>query len=638
MLHTEHKRRIYMDIQELINKLTLLGESEKIEAKTGQEVGKSILQTICAYANEPDLGGGYLLLGIKKEEKSNSYAYHPTGITNPEKIVEDLVSQCRTTFNQPIPIQAEQHIVDEKVIISIFAPEVLPGKKPIYFKGQGLPHGAFRRMGSSDVQCTEDDLLVLLQGRETESYDYTVVSDAEWSDIDPEAIEDYRKERTLVHPQAKELLWTDEQLLLSLGCLKNHRGELKPTVAGILLFGTAFALRRLFPLARIDYIREPGVTWISDPKNRFTSAEIRAPLLDAIRRTISAIMDDIPKAFSLPEGSIQRKDIPIIPMAAVREAVVNAVMHRNYRPGQPIQVIRYANRIEVRNAGYSLISEEHLGQPYSKSRNVKIAQTLHDTHFSENKGSGIRIMREAMQEAGLSPPLFDSDRSKDMFVATFLFHHFLSKEDLDWLKSFKKYHLTDEQARALIFVREVGAIDNSSYRNLNHVDTLTASTSLRQLRDLDLLMAKNQSSATYYVPGPVFMDSLLKPSETNGKQHMVEAKQHMLFDSKEHMPILENENPPLTKLIELPEELQKIVGSLGKKTSVEKIEQAVLALCAWKDFTAEQLALIVKRDKNRLTRICLSPMIEKELLVYKYPEMPKHPNQTYSINKTRKKK
>jgi len=119
------------------------------------------------------------------------------------------------------------------------------------------------------------------------------------------------------------------------------------------------ALRRLFPAMRIDYTRVPGREWMEDPDRRYVnSIEIRAPLLQAIRRAQSAIVDDLPKGFSLPEGSLQRTDEPLIPLKVLREAIVNAVMHRDYRQNSAIHIIRYANRIEVRNPGYSLAEEE----------------------------------------------------------------------------------------------------------------------------------------------------------------------------------------------------------------------------------------------------------------------------------------
>ncbi|MEZ6081893.1 MAG: hypothetical protein R3C56_41325 [Pirellulaceae bacterium] len=111
-------------------------------------------------------------------------------------------------------------------------------------------------------------------------------------------------------------------------------------------------------MMRIDYIRVPALRWVKDPDRRFDTIEIRAPLIRAIQRARSAILDDLPKAFSLPAGEVQSKDIPVLPDRVIREVIANAIMHRDYRVHGSIQIIRYSNRLEIRNPGYSLKADE----------------------------------------------------------------------------------------------------------------------------------------------------------------------------------------------------------------------------------------------------------------------------------------
>src|SRR3989339_413504 len=100
-----------------------------------------------------------------------------------------------------------------------------------------------------------------------------------------------------------------------------------------------------------------------------------------------------------------------------------------------------------------------------------------------------------------------ADRGNDQLVARYFFHHFLGAEDIAWLAQFKDLHLSEDEAKALIVVREAGAINNGTYRELTKVDTLTASQSLRRLRDAGLLAQKGRGSATYYVPTERLLDS-----------------------------------------------------------------------------------------------------------------------------------
>ena len=252
-------------------------------------------------------------------------------------------------------------------------------------------------------------------------------------------------------------------------------------------------------MMRIDYIRIPGREWISDPDRRFDTVEIRAPLLIAARRAIAAVGDDLPASFRLPEGATIRSDETVLPIRVLREAIVNAVMHRSYRIHGPIR--DPALREPARGAEPGSFAEGRGTARRARStRNPRVAAVLHEVHLAETKGSGIRAMRELMLQHDLLPPTFESSRRPDQFVATFLFHHFLGEADLKWLRSVTTERLSDEEARALVFVREAGAIDNAAYRAINRTDTLQASVHLRRLRDLQIMEMKGAGNRTYYVP------------------------------------------------------------------------------------------------------------------------------------------
>ena len=91
---------------ELLEQLNALDESETIEAKSATQIGTSIMETVCAFANEPGLGGGWLLLGVQRDQKALFPVYEVTGIEDPDKLTSDLVTQARSTFNTPVRIEA----------------------------------------------------------------------------------------------------------------------------------------------------------------------------------------------------------------------------------------------------------------------------------------------------------------------------------------------------------------------------------------------------------------------------------------------------------------------------------------------------------------------------------------------------
>lgn len=627
---------------ELLENLNLLDEHERVEAKRSDELGRSLLETVCAFANEPGLDGGWVLLGVTREELALFPGYEVEGLEQPDKVSADLATQCATTFNQPVRIQITTEQLEGKAVIVAFVPEAQPHEKPVYFKSQGLPRGAFRRIGSTDQRCTEDDLLVLYQGRQIESYDAGIVPDGSMDDFLSETIAEYRDARAQANPDAEELRWSDEELLQALSCIRrNPQGQWQPTVAGLILFGKPVALRRCFPMTRVDYIRVPGREWVPDPEHRFDTIELRDPLFRLIRRAQAAVLDDLPKAFGLKEGELQRQDRPLIPQGVIREALVNAVMHRSYRSHSPVQVIRYANRLEIRNPGFSLKSPEHLGEPGSAPRNPKIAAVLHETRFAETKGSGIRVMRDKAAEAGLTPPLFESDRGNDLFVARFFFHHFLGEEDLHWLSRFRDLHLSNDEARALVMAREAGAIDNATYRDLNKVDTLTASAALRRFRDAGLLSQHGRGSATWYRPTTALMgevgpagaapgaDALSTnldglPSDPGG----LSSNQAGLSSNPE--AAIPGDNSARRLLLnELPGELAARVGALGKRSPPREVGNLVVALCALRPWPAEELALLMGRNVEYVRQNYLRPLMRAGRIAMTRPDAPNDPEQAY---------
>ncbi len=290
--------------------LTTQDESQQIEVKQGSEVGKSSWETISAFANEPGMGGGYLILGIQSPGDSPTGKYEISGVDDPDKIQLDLTSQCNTVFNIPLRPQIQLETKNGKTVVIAYIPEVSPIGKPVYISSRGLPKGAFRRISSADIKCTDQDIELFYQERQNQSYDTTLVSEATLSDLDPHAIHAYRQAREKLNPSASELTYNDQDLLYSLNAITRHPQNSQaycPTVAGLILFGKAIALRRYFPMHRIDYILISGTEWVSDPDERYqVVAEMREPLLLAVPRLTALVINDLPKSFHLDERAFEK--------------------------------------------------------------------------------------------------------------------------------------------------------------------------------------------------------------------------------------------------------------------------------------------------------------------------------------------
>ena len=617
---------------DLLEELNAVDESTRIEAKRASELGKSVMQTVIAFSNEPGLEGGYLLLGVdwSINDKGDT-VYRAAGLPDPDKVQRDLASQCASMLSVALRPEMRTDVVDGQTVLVIYVAEADVTHKPVYLKATGLPRGAYRRIGSTDQHCVDEDLWVL-RGESQPSHgpDSSVLPDARLDDFDPAAITVYRRDRARFNPHAEELAYGDLEMLEALGMLRRVDGQLLPTLAGIVLFGKPLALRRLLPAVRIDYIRVPGNEWVEDPENRFQSIDIRKPLLLALPQAEASIIDELPKGFRLPEGQLQSVQEPILPRKVIREALANAAMHRNYTLHSPTQIIRFSNRIEVRNVGYSLKAPAQLGSPGSRLRNPIIAAVLHDLHLAEAKGTGIRAMRRLAADAGLSAPEFHSDRQANEFKLTLFLHNLLTEDDHAWLRTFAGSGTSADEAKVLIYARETGAVDNSACRDFCGLDTLAASQVLRRLRDRGLLEKEGSGSRTYYVLAQPDVAPRVSPAQLalDIEAASPEAMFSTYGDSANpHMSALQS--PPAGQM-EIPPELQHRIQAAGKKPRQAVVRELILALCSLRPCTANDLARVLgDRDPGELKRLHLKPLREAGQLALKYPETEKHPHQAY---------
>ncbi len=609
--------------EQLLEQLRELDEHPRIEAKRASEIGASVMQTVCAFANELGLGGGYLLLGVAEPDETHA-TFQVVGVADSDKLLNQLQNNCREQFEQSIPIKGTPALLEGQRVLIVFVPELEPAAKPCVFKGRfdsknKRKTGVWRRGLNGDYECSQQELEPLLLAKSGMSFEQIIPSDAEWDDLDPAAIVLYRTLRRKVRPHAEELQVDDPEMLRALNLVKRQNGAYVPNVAGLLLLAKPLALRRLLPAVRVDYVRIQGSQWVEDPEQRFmTTFDLREPLLRLIPKLEATILDDMPRHFRLKEGDTQRSDQPLLPQKVVREAIINAVMHRDYQVNQPTLVVRYSNRLEIRNAGYSLKPEVVLGEMGSKLRNPILAAVLYDLDFAETKGSGIRTMRRLLEQAGLSAPVFTSDTLTNQFSAIYLLHQLLGEEQLVWLQQFKHLVLSDNEAKALILARETGVVDNASLRAVTGLDTLSASQVLRKLNhQRQLLTQGGAGSSTYYELASTYA----LPLETNSSENVGNGSRLEPNRSE----LISNESGlPLTLATEL--------SQLTAKS--RQIRRLILWLCALHPYKAEQLGGLLQRDVNSLKTKHLTPLREKEgLLEYLYPDVTSHPEQAYQTSK-----
>lgn len=270
------------------------------------------------------------------------------------------------------------------------------------------------RRGTHTVPLSASEMLELANDRGLQDWELQPAQDATMKDIDSERVETYTRQRS-TRSRSFRRFENMEQFLFGLKCARIVKRKVVPTNAGLLFFGQDPQQHIIqSEVVCVLYHDTSGVGGYADRKI------ITGTIQELIDETESFLTQHIPVGGRI-EGW-KRIDLPDYPLEALREAVVNAVIHRDYtRRGESIRVFYYADRIEVHSPGLLLpgvtVEQMRRGEVTSKLRNPSLAGLLRDIPgYMERVGSGIRLMLEETKRMGLPPPQF---REISEFVVTF---------------------------------------------------------------------------------------------------------------------------------------------------------------------------------------------------------------------------
>lgn len=292
-----------------------------------------------------------------------------------------------------------------------------------------------------------------------------MVSEASLDDLDHEAIKKLIEKIKIAKPKLYRLIKdiAYDQKLKKLNLAEQKGERFIPTLAGLLVFG-------LYPQ---QYFPALGVTFLVLPHKEMGILGSRGErFLDnkKVEGCIPEIIDEVEtlilrnmKQRTIIQG-LSRLDIWEYPEDAIREAVRNAVIHRDYSElmqSNYIQVRMFPDRLEIESPGtlYGDVTINNLVTS-TKARNSVIITMLEDLKVVENRGSGIDTMIHTMKTAHLEPPQFRETRNS--FIVTFKNHNFIDDDAIEWLNLYSDITMNDRQVAALIYIRNNKRITNLS--------------------------------------------------------------------------------------------------------------------------------------------------------------------------------
>jgi len=452
-----------MDLRELIKK----GRGQLLEFMPQPET-EMLAETLVAFANAD---GGTILVGLG------------TAGTLFEEVeaehLEALLLRAQGMCHPPVTTGWQPLDTGRGTAIAISVPR--SPELHSLFDGRVL-----LRSGTKNRPLSGKEIRHLASAKGTGEYEQEVVYGATQADLDEKTIVEYAAKRRLRGPRGEKLSGTE--LLLDSGAID---AEGKPTVAGLLLFGRN--PQRLLPQSGAVLVRFAGTEPTSGEglPGYMRREEISGSLGQVIENLWNMIWEEM-RHESVISG-LKREERPEYPPFAVREAIVNAVAHRDYRlSGRRIEVRMFDDRMEIISPGglpghitLDNIVEEHF------SRNPRIVKGLYYWGFIEELGLGIDRMIDEMVQAGHPPPQFEARP----FTFKVTLRNVRERPVSKWAQK-----LNERQIKALTYLQDHNRITNRDYQSLcPDVTSETLRLDLADMVDKGILLRIGAKKGTYYI-------------------------------------------------------------------------------------------------------------------------------------------
>ena len=395
-----------MQTKELINLIdnivSLKTETNNIEFKKAKDgVPENLYDTFSSFSNT---SGGIIIFGV--DEKNN---YAICGITNPDIFQKKITEQSLMMEPKIRPIITICEY-DGKIIASAEIPELDVFYKPCYYSGKGKMKGSYIRVGDADLPMTDYEIYSFDAFKYKTEDELRSKERIEKDIFNEISINSFLDKIISVKPN---LINLDRDTILKMNGIIDKNNY--PTVCGILNFGK---YPQIFsPNLDIVAVRCSTNEYGIEDQNgiRFLdNKRLDGTISEMLKLAISFVINNIKKATRINDRGI-REDVLEYPIKAIREIILNSLIHRDYSihtENEPIRLTIFDDRIEISNPGglYGRLSIDELGKVHSDIRNPFIASILEILEVTENRYSGIPTIYAEMKKAGLMEPKFESVR------------------------------------------------------------------------------------------------------------------------------------------------------------------------------------------------------------------------------------
>lgn len=387
-------------LKKLINDvITKKAESQTIEIKSAEHgCPTRLFDTLSSFSNQDD--GGIIIFGI--DEKDN---FAIKGVYDAQDLQKKVTEQCKQ-MEPAVRALFTMCEIGEKILVSAEIPGVDVSDRPVFYKGVGRIKGSYIRVGESDEPMSEYEIYSYEAFRKRIRDDIRIVEGAKIQLFDEKRMAEYllrvKSERRNLADNV-----SDDEILELMGVTSDGT----PTLAGLMTFSKY--PQTYFPQLCITAVALPGTEMGetgTDGERFIDNKRITGAIPDMLEEAVEFVRTNS-RTKTIIDDNGKRVDKNEYPIKAVREAILNALVHRDYSiytENTPIRIEMYRDRMEVTNSGglYGKISIDALGKVHPETRNAALANMLELLNITENRYSGIPTMRREFLNAGLPAPNF----------------------------------------------------------------------------------------------------------------------------------------------------------------------------------------------------------------------------------------
>lgn len=398
------------ELIELANQtMHLKAETQTLEVKAAHEgCPKRLYDTLSSFSNQD--GGGVILFGLDESKSFSS-----VGVYDLQDLQKKVTEQC-SQMVPPVRAVFTVAQLEGKPICSAEIPSADLTERPCYYSGSGRVKGSYVRVGDADLPMTDYEIYAYEAFRKHLHDDERVVERAKISFLDMDKIQTYLLRMREERPGFSRL--SIEQAYEMLAITRDGI----PTLAAVLNFG--LYPQGYFPQLAITAIVVPGkeIGDISKDAARFSdNKRIEGTLPAMLSEAISFCKRNMKVRTIIDPQSGERIDKTEYPIEAIREVILNALIHRDYShftEGTPVQINFFTDRMEIHSPGglYGRMTVEDLGKSRPDLRNPALATMSEFLLKTENRYSGIPTIRREMAAAGLPAPVFINRRNEFVVI------------------------------------------------------------------------------------------------------------------------------------------------------------------------------------------------------------------------------